>query len=66
MVMGFVVLSTSPSFSLFSHILMTLKAKMHLHLTRYEAFTAVNIQVEVFWVVTLCSVVVWYQRFRGP
>jgi hypothetical protein len=23
-------------------------------------------QVEVFWVVTLCSVVVGYRRFRGP
>jgi len=26
----------------------------------------VAIQVEVFWVVTPCSVVVRYQRFRGP
>jgi len=23
-------------------------------------------QVEVFWIVKLCSVVVGYQRFRGP
>jgi hypothetical protein len=27
---------------------------------------AVKFQVEVFWVVTSCSVVVGYQRFRGP
>jgi len=27
---------------------------------------AVNIEVEVFWVVTPCNVVVGYQRFRGP
>jgi len=25
-----------------------------------------NLQVEVFWVVTPCSVVVGYQHFRGP
>jgi len=31
----------------------------------FEAFTAVMIQVEVFQVVTLCSVVVEYQCFRG-
>jgi hypothetical protein len=31
----------------------------------FEAFTAVLIQVE-FWVVTLCSDKVGYQRFRGP
>jgi hypothetical protein len=34
--------------------------------TRLEAFTAVKVQVEVFWVVTGCSVVVGYQRFRDP
>jgi len=27
---------------------------------------SLSIQVEVFWVVTLCGVVVGYQRFRGP
>jgi len=32
----------------------------------FEAFTAVMFQVEVFWVVTPCNVVVGYQRFRGP
>jgi hypothetical protein len=32
----------------------------------FEAFTAVKIQVEVFRVVTPCSVVVGYQRFGGP
>jgi hypothetical protein len=31
---------------------------------RFEVFTAVEIQVEVFWVVTPCSVVVGYQSFR--
>jgi hypothetical protein len=30
----------------------------------FEAFTMVTIQV--FWVVTPCSVIVGYQRFRGP
>jgi hypothetical protein len=33
--------------------------------TRFEVFTAVRIQVEVFWVVMLCSIVVGYQCFRG-
>jgi hypothetical protein len=32
---------------------------------RLEVFTAVRIQVEVLWVVTPCSVVVGYQRFRS-
>jgi hypothetical protein len=31
-----------------------------------EVFTAVKIQVDVFWFVTPCSVVVGYQRFGGP
>jgi len=31
----------------------------------FEAFTAVTFQVEVFWVVTPCSVVVGYQHFGG-
>jgi hypothetical protein len=31
-----------------------------------EAFSVVMFQVEVFWGVTQCSVVVGYQRFRGP
>jgi len=30
------------------------------------AFAAVMFQVDVFWVVTLCSVVVGQQRFGGP
>jgi hypothetical protein len=32
----------------------------------FEVFTAVMFQVDVFWVMTLCSVVVGYQRFGGP
>jgi hypothetical protein len=32
--------------------------------TRFEVFTAVKIQVLVFWVVTLCSVVVGYRRLH--
>jgi len=35
-------------------------AKFHF----FFFFTAVKIQVEVFWVVTQCGVVVRYQRFR--
>jgi hypothetical protein len=32
----------------------------------FQAFIVMMIQVEVFWVVTPCSVVVGYQCFRGP
>jgi hypothetical protein len=32
----------------------------------FEAFTGVMFHVEVFWIVTPCSVVVGYQGFRGP
>jgi hypothetical protein len=43
---------------------------MYFKLIQYptwvEAFMVVMFQVEVFWVVTLCSVVVGYQHFRGP
>jgi hypothetical protein len=34
--------------------------------SRSEVFRVAKIQVEVFWVVTLCSVMVGYHRFRGP
>jgi hypothetical protein len=33
---------------------------------RYEVLTAVKMQIEVFWVVTPCDIVVGYQRFEGP
>jgi hypothetical protein len=32
----------------------------------FEVFTAVEIEVEVFWVVTPCNVVVGFQGFGGP
>jgi len=38
----------------------------HIYCARSEIFTPVKILVEVFWVVSPCSVVVGYQRFRGP
>jgi hypothetical protein len=44
----------------------TNSAKITITDQSFEAFTAVMSQVEVFWVVTPCSVVVGYQRFRGP
>jgi hypothetical protein len=36
------------------------------HKRELGGFTAVMFQVEVFWFVTPCSVVVGYRRFRGP
>jgi hypothetical protein len=35
-------------------------------LASFEAFMTLMFQVEVFWVVTPCSVAVGYRRFRGP
>jgi hypothetical protein len=32
---------------------------------RFGVLTPVKIQVGVFWIVTVCSVMVGYQRFRG-
>jgi len=32
----------------------------------FETFTTVMFQVDVFWFMTPCSVVVGYQRLRGP
>jgi hypothetical protein len=37
-----------------------------LHLKGFEVFTGVKLQVEVFWIVTPCIVVLGYQRFIGP
>jgi hypothetical protein len=34
--------------------------------TRFEVFTAVKIQITVFWFMTPCSVVVRYEYLRGP
>jgi hypothetical protein len=44
----------------------TLNCVIDNMVTKFEIFTAVNIKVESFWVVMLCSVVVVYQCFRGP
>jgi len=39
--------------------------KLYLNINEsFEAFTAVKFQIEVFWIVTLSSVVVGYQFFR--
>jgi hypothetical protein len=35
-----------------------------VHVVKAEVLTAVMFQVEVFWAVTLCSVVGGYRRFR--
>jgi hypothetical protein len=32
----------------------------------FEFFTVVKTQVEIFWVVTLCSIVVGYHHLGGP
>jgi hypothetical protein len=38
----------------------------HLPYASFEVFTAVEIEVQVFWVVAPCSVILGYQHFRGP
>jgi len=35
-------------------------------IARFDVFTAVMFQVDVFWVMTPCSVAVRCQRFGGP
>jgi hypothetical protein len=42
-------------------MIIALQSTQYSRVTKFEAFTAVKIQVE-FWVVTPCSVVVGYQR----
>jgi len=32
----------------------------------FDLFSAMNVQIAVSWVVTLCSVVVGYQHYEGP
>jgi hypothetical protein len=34
-------------------------------LARFEVFTAMKIQDDVAWIMTMCSDVVGYQRFEG-
>jgi hypothetical protein len=46
--------------------LLTTQGQREIWCTRLVIFTAVKIPVEVFCVVMPCSVVVGYQRFRGP
>jgi len=46
-------------------LLKTLKIVANANRTGFEVFTAVKIQVCVFWVVTPCGVAVEYRRFGG-
>jgi hypothetical protein len=43
-----------------------MEIEYNIHILRFKAFTAVKMQVEVFWVVMPCSDVVGYQRFIDP
>jgi hypothetical protein len=38
---------------------------LRFHVAGFEVLTAVMLQVEVFWVVTPCNIVVGYQCFGG-
>jgi hypothetical protein len=42
------------------------KTKSSKGIKRFEVFTVVMIQVEVFWFVTLCSIAVGFQYFGRP
>jgi hypothetical protein len=44
---------------------MEMKISMSVTVARFEVFTAVKIQLNVFCAVTLCGVVVGYQHFGG-
>jgi len=48
-----------------SVILLPSKKKIDV-VSRYEVFMATRIQVEVFWFVTACGVVVGRRSFGGP
>jgi hypothetical protein len=48
-----------------AHKVLTQTATIHITDARFAAFTGVNIQAEVFWIVTPCSVMVGYQCFKG-
>jgi len=56
--------STVSQFSLYCTIYVGML--VDIYFGSFGTFTAVMFQVEVFWVVTPCSVVVGYQSFRGP
>jgi len=47
-------------------ILKTYELNLLAECETFEAFTAVKIHVDVFWVVTPCSAVLGYQHFGGP
>jgi hypothetical protein len=56
-----------PTISRFCYVyIIPMTLKIYLIEGTFEVFTTVKIRIEVFWVVTLCSVVVGYQRFGGP
>jgi len=39
---------------------------IQIEFARLQIFTAIKIQVSLFWIVTRCSDVVGYERFGGP
>jgi hypothetical protein len=49
-----------------NEVLSLLQPSQVRKLVRDEAFTAVKIQAEFFWLLTSFSVAVGYQSFRGP
>jgi len=60
----------SPGVTQFSFLTRSVRSVQHAIKSSvkatFEVFTAVKIHVEIFWVVTACNDMVWYQRFRGP
>jgi len=58
-------LPVTHTFKLFVNLI-TQASKFIDHNESFEAFAAVMFQIEVFWHMTPCSVVVGYQLFREP
>jgi hypothetical protein len=67
-IIGMVMLSHHTNFHMSAtgcSLIVALKPK-NKYRCEFEAFTAVMFQVEIFWVVTPCCVVVGYQDFGEP
>jgi hypothetical protein len=47
-------------------VILFIDLKIYLDTVGFEVLTAVSMKIAVFWVVAPCSLVEFYQRFRGP
>jgi hypothetical protein len=56
----------TPSHTITLRLILILSSHLSLEFpSTFEVFTVVNMYIVVFWIVTLCSLVGWNQRFGG-